>query len=101
MKKLPQACRILRHVGGEKPEEVRDQRSPVGAGEAQRGREEHRSPGRWRRGLGGSPDRREPAVAGDVPGPGLVSGRETARALSPASRGRPVLLGASPGSASR
>lgn len=101
VKKLPRACRVLRHVGGEKPEEVGAQGSPVRAGEAERGREEPRGPGRWRRGLGGSPDRREPAVAGDVPGPGLVSGREAARALCPASRGRPVLLGASPGSASR
>lgn len=101
MKKPPGACRVLRNVGGEEPEEVGTQGSPLGAGEAERGREEPRGPGRWRWGLGGPPDRREPAVAGDVPGPGLVSGREAARALCLASRGRPALLGASPGSASR
>ena len=63
-----------RHVRGEEPEEVGDEGSPGGAWEAERGREEPRGSGWWRQGLGRPPDRREPAVAGDVPGPGVVSG---------------------------
>lgn len=88
--------RTSKHVRGEEPEEVGAQGSPGGSREAERGREERRGAGRWKRGLGGPPDRREPAVAGHVPGSGLVSGREAARAPSPASSGRPAPVGIPP-----
>lgn len=88
--------RTSKHVRGEEPEEVGAQGSPRGSREAERGREERRGAGRWKRGLGGPPDRREPAVAGHVPGSGLVSGREAARAPSPASSGRPAPVGIPP-----
>uniref|UniRef100_A0A8C6G245 Inhibitor of nuclear factor kappa-B kinase-interacting protein n=1 Tax=Moschus moschiferus TaxID=68415 RepID=A0A8C6G245_MOSMO len=65
-----------RHVRGEEPEEVGDEGSPGGAWEAEREREEPRSSGWWRQGLGRPLDRREPAVAGDVPGPGLCQKSE-------------------------
>lgn len=89
--------RTSRHVRGEEPEEVGAQGSPGGSREAERGREERRGAGRWKRGLGGPPDRREPAVAGHVPGPGLVSGREAARAPSPAPAVAPLLSESRPG----
>ena len=81
-----------RHVRGEEPEEVGDEGSPGGAWEAERGREESRGSGWWRQGLGRPPDRREPAVTGDVLGPGLVSG------LRPLGRVWPPVLALSLGS---